>query len=314
MVKALASDGHRVFASMRNVDGRNAAAAETLREWTAARRFDLEVVDLDVLSEASVRAAVDYVLGRTGGRLDVVVNNAGASATGPIEAFGMDQIEELFSLNAFGPMRVCKAVLPTLRAQQSGLIIFITSTLGRVLPGRGGLYPATKWAEEGSGRVAVLPAATVWHRRGDSGAGLVPDAGGRQGRPRGRRRRLRRRMQPSRSSRRRWGPIRATATRSRIRPRLPERSASLWPCRPASGRCAPWSGRSSPRAWPSTTRSTNARARSRRGPPPPGSGDHLVGATGASLAVGGGYRPRSSARRCTSSGVSSSTIEWIPHR
>jgi NAD(P)-dependent dehydrogenase (short-subunit alcohol dehydrogenase family) len=148
-VKALASDGHRVFASMRNVEGRNASAARTLREWASAQRADLDVVELDVLSEASVRAAVDHMLGRTGGRIDVVVNNAGASAFGPIEPFAMDQIEGLFSVNAFGPMRVCKAVLPTMRAQRSGLIIFITSTLGRVLPGRGGLYPATKWAEEG---------------------------------------------------------------------------------------------------------------------------------------------------------------------
>jgi NAD(P)-dependent dehydrogenase (short-subunit alcohol dehydrogenase family) len=148
-VKALATDGHRVFASMRNVEGRNAPAAQGLREWASAQRADLEVVDLDVLSEKSCRAAVEYVLRRTGGHLDVVVNNAGASASGPIEAFGMEQIEGLFSLNAFGPMRVSKAVLPTMRAQGSGLIIFITSTLGRVLPGRGGLYPATKWAEEG---------------------------------------------------------------------------------------------------------------------------------------------------------------------
>jgi NAD(P)-dependent dehydrogenase (short-subunit alcohol dehydrogenase family) len=55
----------------------------------------------------------------------------------------------LLSLNVLGPMRVNNAVLPTMRAKGSGLIIWITSTLGRVLPGRGGLYPATKWAAEG---------------------------------------------------------------------------------------------------------------------------------------------------------------------
>ncbi|HEV7664998.1 MAG TPA: SDR family oxidoreductase [Chloroflexota bacterium] len=148
-VKALASAGHRVFASMRNVESRNAPAAQMLREWARRHSADLDVVELDVLSEGSSGAAIDFILGRTGGRIDVVVNNAGASASGPIEAFTMEQIEGLFSLNAFGPLRVCKAVLPAMRAQGSGLIIFITSTLGRVLPGRGGLYPATKWAEEG---------------------------------------------------------------------------------------------------------------------------------------------------------------------
>jgi NAD(P)-dependent dehydrogenase (short-subunit alcohol dehydrogenase family) len=149
IAKALAHDGHRVFASMRNVESRNAAAATMLQEWAAVHHANLEVVNLDVLSEASVHGAVEDILSRTNGHLDVVVNNAGASAAGPIEAFTMEQIEGLFSLNAFGPIRVCKAVLPTMRAQGTGLIIFITSTLGRVLPGRGGLYPATKWAEEG---------------------------------------------------------------------------------------------------------------------------------------------------------------------
>src|SRR5205814_9958051 len=59
------------------------------------------------------------------------------------------QMAALLNLNVLGPMRVNNAVLPTMRAQESGLIVWITSTLGRVLPGRGGLYPATKWAAEG---------------------------------------------------------------------------------------------------------------------------------------------------------------------
>jgi NAD(P)-dependent dehydrogenase (short-subunit alcohol dehydrogenase family) len=144
IVKTLAADGHRVFATMRDVDSRNAAAAQRTRAWAAAHNRDVHVVELDVSSEDSVRHAMRDIE-----RIDVVVNNAGASAVGPIEAFGMDQIEALFSLNAFGPIRVCKAVLPLMRAQRSGLVIFVTSTLGRVLPGRGGLYPATKWAAEG---------------------------------------------------------------------------------------------------------------------------------------------------------------------
>src|SRR6185437_11205534 len=77
------------------------------------------------------------------------VNNAGGSSLGPLEAFSIDQMAALLSVNALGPMRVNKAVLPGMRARRSGLIVWITSTLGRVLPGRGGLYPATKWAAEG---------------------------------------------------------------------------------------------------------------------------------------------------------------------
>ena len=59
------------------------------------------------------------------------------------------QVEALYSLNVFGPWRVNKAVLPSMRQQRSGLLLHISSTLGRVLPGSGGLYPATKWALEG---------------------------------------------------------------------------------------------------------------------------------------------------------------------
>ena len=143
-VKTLAASGHRVFATMRGVAGRNAEAAQRLRAWADTNQADLTVLELDVTDDSSVRAAVDQA-----GDIDVVVNNAGASAAGPLEAFSIDQMAALLDLNVLGPMRVNKAVLPGMRARQAGLIIWITSTLGRVLPGRGGLYPATKWAAEG---------------------------------------------------------------------------------------------------------------------------------------------------------------------
>jgi NAD(P)-dependent dehydrogenase (short-subunit alcohol dehydrogenase family) len=142
IAKTLASAGHHVFATMRDVDTRNASAAEAMRTW--ARDLAVEVIELDVARDDSVHHAVQRM-----DHLDVVVNNAGATMAGPIEAFDMEQIQALFNLNAFGPIRVCKAVLPRMRAQRSGLLIFVTSTLGRILPGRGGLYPATKWAAEG---------------------------------------------------------------------------------------------------------------------------------------------------------------------
>jgi NAD(P)-dependent dehydrogenase (short-subunit alcohol dehydrogenase family) len=146
-VKALAERGHRVYATMRGVDGRNASAAGGLREWASRRQHDLTVVELDVTDDASVHRAIHDILLQ--GPLDVVVNNAGASAAGPLEAFSVEQMASLLDLNVLGPMRVNKAVLPSMRARRGGLIIWITSTLGRVLPGRGGLYPATKWAAEG---------------------------------------------------------------------------------------------------------------------------------------------------------------------
>ena len=114
------------------------------------------MLELDVTSDESVQAPWRSVLASDDG-IDVVVNNAGASAIGPLEAFSIEQMAALLDLNVLGPMRVNQAVLPTMRARQSGLIIWITSTLGRVLPGRGGLYPATKWAAEGFAEIAPLP-------------------------------------------------------------------------------------------------------------------------------------------------------------
>jgi len=146
-VRTLAAAGHRVFATMRDVDSRNAPAAERVLAWGRAHGYEVHVVDLDVLREDSVNTAVQQIVDLSA-RIDVVVNNAGVGTQGPIEAFSMEQIERQFSLNAFGPIRVCKAVLPTMRAQGSGLLVFVTSTLARVLA-RGGLYAATKWAEEG---------------------------------------------------------------------------------------------------------------------------------------------------------------------
>jgi NAD(P)-dependent dehydrogenase (short-subunit alcohol dehydrogenase family) len=141
IAKTLVAAGHQVYATMREAGGRNAAAAARMGSYGA------EVVELDVTSDESVRAAMDLIL--PAGPIDVAVNNAGASAMGPLEAFSVDQMAALLNLNALGPMRVNKAVLPGMRAQRSGLIVWITSTLGRVLPGRGGLYPASKWAAEG---------------------------------------------------------------------------------------------------------------------------------------------------------------------
>jgi NAD(P)-dependent dehydrogenase (short-subunit alcohol dehydrogenase family) len=157
--RTLASSGYRVFATMRDIGGRNAESAKQLREWAKSEGKALEVVELDVTDDASVASAVAEITKRAGA-IDVVVNNAGASARGPIEAFSMEQIAGLIGLNALGPVRMAKAVLPAMRARGSGLIITISSTLGRVLPGKGGLYPASKWANEGlqeSMRYQVAP-------------------------------------------------------------------------------------------------------------------------------------------------------------
>jgi NAD(P)-dependent dehydrogenase (short-subunit alcohol dehydrogenase family) len=148
MAKTLATAGHHVFASMRATTTTNARAADALRAWATHAGVTLVVLDMDVLDGSSIATGVQAALSATG-RIDVLVNNAGRGAIGPFEAFSLEQIEALFSLNVFGPIRVVKAVLPAMRERRSGLIVNVTSTIGRVLPGAGGLYPTTKWALEG---------------------------------------------------------------------------------------------------------------------------------------------------------------------
>ncbi len=146
--KTVALAGHRVFASMRDVTGRNVEAASALRDWGEQSNARLHVIEMDVASTASVEAAAGDIEA-LGGNIDAIVNNAGIAARGPIEAFDVEQMQALYDVNVFGPLRVDKAFLPAMRQRRSGLLIHVSSTLGRVLPRRGGLYPASKWAVEG---------------------------------------------------------------------------------------------------------------------------------------------------------------------
>ena len=148
IVRTLARAGYHVFATMREAQGRNRGAAAGLETWAKASGVSLSVLEMDVADDASVGAAVASILD-AGGHIDIVVNNAGIAAAGPIEAFDSDQVYQLFNVNAFGPIRVDRAVLPHMRLRGSGLLLHVSSTLGRILPGGGGLYPATKWALEG---------------------------------------------------------------------------------------------------------------------------------------------------------------------
>ncbi len=148
MARTLAAAGHRVFAGMREVTAKNAEHARALRAWGVQRGAAIDVLDMDVTSAESVNRAVATMLD-SAGRIDVAVNNAGRGAVGPMEAFSQAQIDALFDLNVFGPMRVNRAVLPAMRRQRSGLIVHVSSTIGRVMPGVGGLYASTKWALEG---------------------------------------------------------------------------------------------------------------------------------------------------------------------
>src|SRR5437016_2893779 len=94
IAKTMATHGHHVYATMRAVAERNFDAAERLRAWAAGSHCDLSVVEMDVTDDGSVQVVVEQVLAAEG-MIDVVVNNAGGAAAGPLEAFSVPQMAGL---------------------------------------------------------------------------------------------------------------------------------------------------------------------------------------------------------------------------
>ncbi|MDH5832819.1 SDR family oxidoreductase [Luteimonas kalidii] len=128
--RRLAAAGHTVYASMREIDGRNAPQAAAAARHAQELRVDLRTVELDVLSQDSADAAVQRILDEAG-RLDVLVHNAGHMVFGPTEAFTPEQFVELYEVNVVGTQRVNRAALPHLRAQRNGLLVWVGSSSTR---------------------------------------------------------------------------------------------------------------------------------------------------------------------------------------
>jgi NAD(P)-dependent dehydrogenase (short-subunit alcohol dehydrogenase family) len=147
-VETLARQGYIVFAGMRAMAGKNAPAAVELRTLAEQEHLALHVVELDITDEDSAVRAIESIVGITG-RLDVVVNNAGMSYIGPLEAFTLEQVQQQFDTNVLGVWRVNRAALPQMRLQGSGLLLQIGSVVGRLAFPFLGLYGATKFALEG---------------------------------------------------------------------------------------------------------------------------------------------------------------------
>jgi len=105
------------------------------------------ILALDLKKNTTIKEAVKIILTKET-QLDILINNAGAGITGPIEEIPEEEIKANFETNFFGPINVIKAVLPQMRAQNSGLIINITSIAGYMgLPYRG-IYSASKGSLE----------------------------------------------------------------------------------------------------------------------------------------------------------------------
>src|SRR5687767_12426327 len=126
----LAKRGHTVFATMRDLAGRNAANRDELVSFADSTKLQLHVLELEVTDGGSDESAVQSVLEQAA-RIDVVINNARFAAIGVTEAYTIEQFQTLFDTNVYGPLRMNRAVLPHMRRQRSGLLIHVSSAAGR---------------------------------------------------------------------------------------------------------------------------------------------------------------------------------------
>jgi NADP-dependent 3-hydroxy acid dehydrogenase YdfG len=132
----LAKKGHTVYATARRL--------ESIADLEAS---GCKLLALDVMDEASMKAAVDAVIEREGA-VGALVNNAGYSQSGAIETVELDAVRKQFETNVFGLIRMCQLVLPSMRERGSGRIVNMSSMgANLVFPG-GGIYHATKFAVE----------------------------------------------------------------------------------------------------------------------------------------------------------------------
>jgi NAD(P)-dependent dehydrogenase (short-subunit alcohol dehydrogenase family) len=139
--RLLAAAGHRVYGTMRDIAGRNAEAARALSA------LGITVIELDVTDQTSVDRGAAQILSAAG-RVDVLVNNAGTAHMGTTEAHTPQSLERQFASNVTGPFRVSRAFLPGMRANKSGLVVFVSSVVGRFIVPFTGVYTASKWAVE----------------------------------------------------------------------------------------------------------------------------------------------------------------------
>ena len=138
LAEDLARRGHEVIATARRV--------EDLADLDVARRLSLDVTD-----DASVQRVADEIED-----LDVLINNAGIALQGPLEHTPVDAAIGLFDINVFGVLRTTRALLPALRRSQSGLVINVSSVVGRVALPLIGVYSASKSALEAISEVLAF--------------------------------------------------------------------------------------------------------------------------------------------------------------
>lgn len=133
----LSQRGHRVIASCRKQDDVNKLLAQ-----------GLEALQIDVTNLASITTAFSELMIKTGGKLDVLINNAGYGQAGALEDISNEALSAQFATNVFGLMDMTRMAIPIMRQQGQGRIINISSILGIISMPFRGAYNASKYAVE----------------------------------------------------------------------------------------------------------------------------------------------------------------------
>ena len=136
--KLFQNKGWNIVATMRSPD----------QEQELTKLDNVLVTRLDVTDDDSIKSAIDEGINKFG-KIDVLLNNAGYGAFGPLEAFEKSRIEKQFDTNVIGLLYTTKAMLSHFRENRSGIIVNISSVAGKIAMPLGTLYDGTKFAVEG---------------------------------------------------------------------------------------------------------------------------------------------------------------------
>ena len=140
----LAQQGHTVYGTVRSVD-----KAAKLQAMSAEAGVEINLVELDVADDESVRVGFGHILEATDDRVDVLVNNAGVGGNAVTEECPPSTYLDVMNVNLCGAVRCLQQVLPGMRARHSGAIVNITSVAGRFAAIGQSPYVTSKWAFEG---------------------------------------------------------------------------------------------------------------------------------------------------------------------
>tara|TARA_B100001146_G_scaffold88029_1_gene78094 strand:+ start:332 stop:1228 length:897 start_codon:yes stop_codon:yes gene_type:complete len=140
---AFAREGYYTYATMRNT-----SKSDNIKEISQEENLKIDVLELDVDKEHSVKTAIKQILDQKQ-RIDVLVNNAGWGIWGCVEDVSIDEFKAQLETNFFGSIRLVQQVVPTMRKRHSGTIVNISSYAGRIGFPMSSAYTSSKFALEG---------------------------------------------------------------------------------------------------------------------------------------------------------------------